>query len=206
MIIYKICCKDLNITDIYIGHTCNLVKRRWDHKTKCNSEKNKDYNKKTYQFIRANGGWDNWSVIEVDKCPCLDFEEALKIERYYIEKLNATLNMNLPIRNKKEYYNNNIDYIKEQRKKYRDTIKDIINEKAKEYRITHKEEILEKNRIRYEINKESVCSKKREKITCECGCVVARGNIPEHKRTQKHIKLMETKNSANHLGSQLHVE
>ncbi len=76
MVIYKICCEDLNITDIYVGHTCNLVKRRCQHKTLCNNKKDKHHNLKVYQFIRANGGWDNWDVIEIDKCPCLDFEEA----------------------------------------------------------------------------------------------------------------------------------
>ena len=203
MVIYKICCKDLNITDIYVGHTCNLVKRRWEHKNKCNNEKGKYYKKKAYEFIRENGGWNNWDVIEVDKCPCLDFEEARKVERFYIEKLNATLNMNLPIRNKKEYYNDNIDYIKEQRKIHRSMNREKINEKAKEYRITHKEELLEKGRIRYEKNKERECSRKREKITCECGCVVARGNLTEHKRTQKHLKLMEEiNNSVTHLDNQ----
>jgi hypothetical protein len=191
MVIYKICCKDLNITDIYIGHTCNLVKRRYEHKSKCCYKNGKHYDIKLYSCIRENGGWHNWEVIEVDKCPCLDFEEARKIERYYIESLNANLNMILPVRNKKEYYNDNIDYIKEQRKTQRDTIRDIINEKAKEYRKAHKEELLEKSRLRYEKNKDVECSKKREKITCECGCVVGRGNLVEHKKTSKHLKLMQ---------------
>ena len=32
--------------------------------------------------------WYNWDIIEVDKCPCINFEEVLKKERYYIETLN----------------------------------------------------------------------------------------------------------------------
>ena len=34
-IIYKICCKDPNITDIYIGHTSNFIQRKHNHKTNC---------------------------------------------------------------------------------------------------------------------------------------------------------------------------
>jgi hypothetical protein len=31
-VIYKICCKDLSISNLYIGNTTNLVKRRYQHK------------------------------------------------------------------------------------------------------------------------------------------------------------------------------
>lgn len=217
-VIYKICCKDLNITDIYIGHTTNLVQRRHSHKSNCITETSKEYNKIAYQFIRANGGWDNWSIILVEKCPCLDLEEASKIERYYIETLNATLNMVIPSRTikewyelnrdkKAEYYKNNINYIKERSKLHRNNNREIINEKAKLFRITHKEELLQKSRLRYEKNKDIECSRKREKINCECGCIVARGNLAEHKKTQKHIKLMnEINNSAGYLYNQSHEE
>ena len=31
-IIYKICCKDITIKDIYVGQTTNITKRRYNHK------------------------------------------------------------------------------------------------------------------------------------------------------------------------------
>ena len=40
-IIYKIVCKDLNITDFYVGHTTNFIKRKATHKTACNNINNK---------------------------------------------------------------------------------------------------------------------------------------------------------------------
>ena len=46
-IIYKICCNDLNITDIYVGSTTNFRARKSQHKTRC-----KDYNNKLYNFIQ----------------------------------------------------------------------------------------------------------------------------------------------------------
>jgi hypothetical protein len=175
-IIYKICCKDLNITDIYIGHTTNLVQRRYNHKSKCNNDKGENYNLSVYQFIRDNGGWDNWDIIEIDKCHCLDFEEARKVERNYIEKLNATLNSHVPGRTHKEYLQINKDYFANINKKYRDN---------------HIEEI--KNYMKYwrEENKEKIKENKRKKITCECGCCVCIEVLNRHKTSQRHIRFME---------------
>ena len=31
-LIYKLCCKDLNIKDIYVGSTCNFARRKCQHK------------------------------------------------------------------------------------------------------------------------------------------------------------------------------
>ena len=50
-----------------------------------------------YKFIRENGGWINWEMVEVDKFSCVDSNEALKHERHYIELLKATLNKVMPI-------------------------------------------------------------------------------------------------------------
>jgi len=50
------------------------------------------YNLKVYQFIRENGGWKNFIMVEIEKFPCKDSYEAAARERYYIETFNATLN------------------------------------------------------------------------------------------------------------------
>jgi len=52
-IIYKLCCKDLNIKEIYVGSTCNFTKRKWGHKTRFYSENNY----KEYQIMKENGGF-----------------------------------------------------------------------------------------------------------------------------------------------------
>ena len=61
-IIYKLCCKDVNITDEYVGGTTNFYGRKGNHKGKCNNS-----NTRVYKFIRENGGWDNWEMIEIEK-------------------------------------------------------------------------------------------------------------------------------------------
>jgi predicted GIY-YIG superfamily endonuclease len=58
-IIYKICCNDLKITDVYVGFTTNFNQRKYAHKRCCKYESQKNYNLKLYQTIRANGGWEN---------------------------------------------------------------------------------------------------------------------------------------------------
>ena len=57
---------------------------------------------KVYQIIRANGGWDNWIMIEIEKYPCKDGNEARARERYYFDLLNATMNMIRPFMSDEE--------------------------------------------------------------------------------------------------------
>jgi len=159
-IIYKLCCKDLSITEVYIGHTTDFRKRKNCHKSDCNNEKHKNYNLKVYQFIRDNGNWDNWDMIEVERFEAIDGNNAKKRERYWIEELKANLNYVIPTRTKKEYRENNKETISEKKKKYNEKNKEKINEKAK------------------------------EKVQCECGCEISRSSIAEHKKNKKHFYLM----------------
>ena len=78
--IYKLCCKDTNITDCYVGSTTSFRSRKSKHKSNCNKENNKDYNRKVYQFIRDNGGWNNWDMILIEKPKVNDSYELHKQE------------------------------------------------------------------------------------------------------------------------------
>ena len=95
-IIYKIVCNDLTITDCYVGHTTNFVQRKRDHKNHCMNEMCQKYNFKLYIAIRANGGWLNYSMVEIEKFNCADVNEARAKEREYYEKLNSILNSICP--------------------------------------------------------------------------------------------------------------
>lgn len=156
-IMYKIVCKDLSITDVYVGHTTNFVKRKNNHKTVCNNIYNKSYHFKLYEFIRENGDWDNFNMIEIEKYPCIDGNEASSRERYWYEQLNATLNKCIPCRNKNEYYKDNKDKILDYKKDYYQTNK----HKKLEYYQTNKEKILEKKKEKYQTNKD-------KKLNQEC--------------------------------------
>ena len=152
-IIYKLCCNDPSITDIYVGHTTNFTKRKNLHKSTCTNEATKAYNFYVYQFIRSNGGWNNWDMIEICRQSCIDGNDARKIERKYFEELGATLNVEVPSRTKTEYYKDNIEEFKENLKQYYEEHKEEIKEKKKQYYEEHKEEINEKKRQYYQQKK-----------------------------------------------------
>jgi hypothetical protein len=103
-IIYKIFCNDVNVTDSYIGHTTNFIKRKYQHKILCCSSKKL----KIYDTIRKNGGWDNWTMVEIAKYDCKDATEARIREQEHYDVLKPSLNSVKPISNN-EYYVSSID-------------------------------------------------------------------------------------------------
>jgi len=102
-IIYKIVCKDLNVKELYVGHTVNFRSRKNKHASDCHNETARHYNIKIYTFIRDNGGWTNWEMIEIEKYNCNDANEARARERYWYELLEAKLNHCYPGRSDQEY-------------------------------------------------------------------------------------------------------
>ena len=106
---YKIVCKDISINDCYIGHTTDFKRRKSNHKRTCYNENDQvHYNIYLYQFIRENGGFDNFDMILINTECCENAFYAKKREREYIEELNATLNQikkpNRTPEEKKQYH------------------------------------------------------------------------------------------------------
>ena len=91
-IIYQIACKDVNVKDVYIGHTTNFVQRKHAHKQSCTNDKSANYNCKLYNVIRNNGGWSNWKMVIITFLNCHDHYEARQKEQEYFISLHATLN------------------------------------------------------------------------------------------------------------------
>ena len=123
-VIYKLCCKDVNITDIYVGHTTNFNERIKDHYFHCNKKKSKQHFNYVYYFIRENGGWDNWEMIKLYDHPCNTKKEACIEERKCFDKLGAKLNTTKPYESVEEKKEN----MKKISKKYNHS------DKSKEYR------------------------------------------------------------------------
>jgi len=179
-IIYKLVhFDDLNDENIYVGHTTNMTKRRCRHKNACCNPNNKHYNLKVYQFIRENGGWDQWEMILIEKYPCKDEPEAIVRERYWKRELNATLNTQEPGRTSKEYY--------------QDKREEILKEK-KNYHIENRNKRIEYNKEYRKNKKEEIAERRKEKITCECGSIVSLIVIARHRKSNKHEKLMKNNN------------
>jgi hypothetical protein len=110
--IYKLVCKDDTITDVYVGRTCDPIRKKYNHKINC--KKNNAY---VYEFIRNNGGWENWEFQIIEQYPCENSAEATDRETYWINALFASLNDNCASNDdvmdyKKEWYLKNKEKIK----------------------------------------------------------------------------------------------
>lgn len=95
-IIYQIKCKDETRPESYVGHTTNMKKRKSHHKTSTICQSSPNYGTRLYQYIRENGGWDNFEIHTLEVQNFASVHEAKDLERHYINQLGASLNMVLP--------------------------------------------------------------------------------------------------------------
>jgi hypothetical protein len=176
-VIYKLVCNDLNITNSYVGHTTDFTRRKACHKSDCHNEKGEKYNLKVYKTIRENGGWDNYSMIEIEKFPCKDENEASAKEREWFERLNSGLNTQHPNRSRAEHYKSN---------------REGISIQQRQYKADHKEEIAIQQRQHYEEHKEERATKRKKTFTCECGKTITWGEKTRHFKSKFHLQYIES--------------
>lgn len=184
-IIYKLVCNDLNVTDLYVGHTTDFKSRKATHKSSVENINHKDYNSKKSTFIRERGGFDNWSMIQIELYPCNDVHEACARERYWYEILGGTLNSSVPSRSKKEYAEVNKEYLLKKHKEYRDEHKEQLSNHKKEYYKENKTTLKKRRMEYYEQNKDTICE-------CECGSTFIQVNKYCHLKTLKHCRFLES--------------
>jgi len=198
---------DYDDLNIYVGSTTNFKNRKNCHKSFCNNEKRKEYNYTVYQYIRANGEWDNWVMIPIEQYPCNNKDELKIRERYYIDLFKSKLNKKIPCRTIKKYRDENKEFYQKYSKKYRDDNREKLKEKAKEYYEANKQTLLEykkkydnnnKKKIaerekKYrEANKAIISEREKEKAICDrCGCKVRKYGLKEHQKTKKCLKSQE---------------
>jgi hypothetical protein len=168
---YKIVCKDPAITDCYNGSCVSLKDRKKNHKSKSLNPNCKEYNFKVYRFIRENGGWDNWTLIQLEIFPCNSKQELVARERHWFDILKPTLNTNSPTLDIEKQKKNQAKYYA----KYSEEHKDEIAAKQKQYNDEHKDEL---------------AAKRKEKIKCVCGCEVTKYYLPTHMKSAKHLSVM----------------
>ena len=149
---YKFVCKDPSILYSYVGHTTNFSKRKGTHKKCCTNSEDKSYNLPIYVFIRQNGGWSNWDMVQTHSQICKDNLEARQIEQELLEQQQLKLNTNnayLSLEQRKINKSNNA-------KEYREKNKEQIAIKRSEYYEKNKEQITIKVLEDYEKNKERI--------------------------------------------------
>jgi hypothetical protein len=182
--IYKVCCLDTDVKDIYVGSTRSFRQRKSHHKQACNNPNITGYNMYVYQFIRDHGGWVNWSMISIFTG---NFETKLEMhrkEREYIEELGATLNKVIPTRTDKEYRIENSDKIKQ----YRIENADYFKQYQKQYNIDNADKIKEQTKQYRQNNSDIINTKQKQKFTCDCGGKYTKVHKQEHFKSKKHIK------------------
>tara|TARA_R110000823_G_scaffold177420_1_gene309971 strand:+ start:110 stop:679 length:570 start_codon:yes stop_codon:yes gene_type:complete len=177
--IYKIINSENEV--IYIGSTVDkLCKRYSTHEHKAIGNK----------------------IILIENCPCNSREELVKKEQEIIEQYDNLLNKFRAYRSEED----NTEDRKKTRKKYRDKNKEKLSEKAKvdyeenkdkyhkkykKHYEKNKDKISEKVKKYKEKNKEKISEYNKVKVNCECGCEIRKYCLSKHKKTKKHIKLME---------------
>lgn len=91
-IIYKICCKDPNIKELYVGSTSSYARRIQSHKTAVINPSNMAHNYPVYKVIRENGGWDNWEHSIIEEIENTNKTDVRIREEQLTKELGATLN------------------------------------------------------------------------------------------------------------------
>lgn len=200
-IIYKIICNDRNINDSYIGATTKYKLRMEQHKHSCNHS-----NRKVYQSIRNNGGWNNWKIQILSVVPNWNIQRDYRlIEKAMIDLHKPNLNMNIPTRTTREYH-----------KQFREKIKGYI----RKYQLKHRERVKannlkwrEKNRKKladisnewYAKNKFKIKQRNNTRFVCLCGSNTNFHHFKygKHKHCKKHHnmvlkQIIDAKNKLKH--------
>lgn len=171
--IYKLTCNDPEL--IYYGSTFQSLKTRLsnhraDHKQDrlCSSKILFDCGDVEIH-LEEEGEFDNVKEME-------------NREGEYVKE-NKCVNIYIPGRTHKEWYEDNPNWSKEYYQKNRDK----IIENCKKYYQKNKEEILEKKRENYKQNREDIRQKQSEKIMCSCGKIIGKQHRRRHEKTKYHI-------------------
>ena len=86
---------------IYIGSTCNFIRRMNEHKSSCNNINSQRRHLKIYQTIRLHGGWDEFEKEIIKHVCCENRKELHKLEGEFIKNI-GTMNCSIAGRSKKK--------------------------------------------------------------------------------------------------------
>jgi len=133
-------------------------------------------------------GVENFFIVLIDEMPqCQNKEQLHKKEREKIEEVKPALNYAIPSRTNEEYQKDNEEQLKEYRKDYYIKNQEEKKQKARE----HREKNLERKR---EMDKQYYL-KTSYRVMCECGTECKKFHLSAHRKTQKHIDLLNKQHS-----------
>ena len=144
--------RSLTSPEIYVGSTCMILcKRMAVHRSNWKYNIVLGKNKEIVKDI------NEWYIELYENYPCNKVEELTQREGEIIREI-GTLNKNIAGRTVKEYYIDNFDKIKEQKKQYF-----IENaDKIKEYNIKNADKIKERKKQKYLKNADKIKEQQKE--------------------------------------------
>lgn len=155
---------------IYYGSTTLTLKDRLrNHKSSSSTTRSS-------RILFQNGCIPKIELIEEVEFD--DIKELWDREAYYIRNLEC-INLRIPNRTKKQYYNDN---------------KVLLNKKNQQNRIVNKEKYAKKKKQYYETNKDIMNEKAKIKITCDCGVIVSKSHLARHCKSKKHQNFINSQN------------
>lgn len=176
-----------HVTDmIYVGSTVEkyLSTRLKGHRNGYNQYKK---GSKKYQV--------SFDILEIDEnayielyedYPCESRQQLTKREGEVIRSLDC-INKRIEGRTRKEWEQDNKEYVKEWHKQWYINNKDKIKAQHKQWYANNREEQKAKHKQWHENNKD----KNREKHNCECGGKYTHQNKKKHFKTKKHQDYIE---------------
>ena len=181
----------------YIGSTCQtLAQRMAQHRRDMKYPKRQHY--KLYQAMNELGV-DAFYIELLEDYPCQKKEELLKKEGETIRELNSEFNKIISGRNRKEYYQDNREEIKDKQKHayecnkqhfleyakaYRDNNKDVLKDKKCKYYENNKERILEYKKEYRRDNKQEISEKRRQYVQRNKEIIAERGRLYREKNQE----------------------
>ena len=147
--------------NLYVGSTCNFVRRKCKHKQGVENQSDDAYNRKIYRTIRENGEWE-MNIYE--EFPCENKtqmrirEEEVRIElRADLNELRCYVSEETKKELKKQHYEQNKEEIKEQRRdRYKNETREKEIENSKKWYKNNREKKLEYQRQRYNDKKNTI--------------------------------------------------
>eukprot|EP01038_Epipyxis_sp_PR26KG_P010879 gene10879-14601_t len=186
---YQISHIDPNVIPSYIGYTNDFHSRKLQHKKVCNKQNTKDYNYPVYQYIRSNGGWNNWQMLKIEDYSYNSYakKEIYNRKLYWVERYNATLNKFKP--------GNFIKYgdMKIYKSNYKIENKEKIKISQSNYYAEKKVKLIKYNTDYRVKNSEKL----KSKFQCACGGKYTHLHKAVHIKSKLHQDWLKTQNDEN---------
>ena len=176
--------------DIYIGSTTKhyLSDRMSHHRLDFKS------NKVRSSILFNKYGVENCKIVLLENYPCNSKAELIAKEAEYIRNLKC-VNKVIPDRSRREYYTDNKEMIQQQNKIWLQENKCKVVAYFKQYYTENKDQIKQQTEQYRTINKDNINLKQKEKVQCECGCMIVKRALKLHTESKRHQVLMNAKPS-----------